>query len=95
MNSKIQPLLLCSRSTGDVEVICEDLSERTALDTGQARAIVLAFKNNLALIQGPPGIGKSYVGIQIAKCLLPNRTALELGPIFCVLGFFPDCSHPI
>lgn len=68
----------------DFKVMCEQLSERTTLDMGQARAMILAFKNNLALIQGPPGTGKSYVGIQIAKCLLANRTALHLGPVLCV-----------
>ena len=65
-------------------VMCEELSKRTTLDMGQARAMVSAFKNQLALIQGPPGTGKSYVGIQIAKCLLANQTRLRLGPILCV-----------
>lgn len=42
----------------DYEAMCEHLSERTTLDMGQARAMVSAFQNHLALIQGPPGTGK-------------------------------------
>ncbi|KAL4785910.1 hypothetical protein BJX76DRAFT_366539 [Aspergillus varians] len=68
----------------DPNVMSEELSKRTTLDIGQARAMVLAFRSHLALIQGPPGTGKSYVGIQIAKCLLANQTRLNLGPILCV-----------
>lgn len=68
----------------DFNVMCEQVSQRTTLDMGQARAIVSALKNRLALIQGPPGTGKSYVGIQTAKCLLANQSWQDLGPILCV-----------
>lgn len=68
----------------DPRTLSTYLSETTTLDSGQATAMISALRHEVALIQGPPGTGKSYVGIQIAKCLLNNRDALDLGPILCV-----------
>ncbi|KAI9037333.1 uncharacterized protein KD926_000620 [Aspergillus affinis] len=65
-------------------ILCDELSKKTTLDMGQARAMISAFQNSLALIQGPPGTGKSYLGIQIAKCILANQDQLQLEPILCV-----------
>lgn len=82
VNEESTPLIFSVEQ--DFNAMCNQLSRRTTLDMGQARAMISAFQNHLALIQGPPGTGKSYVGIQIAKCLLANQTRLALGPILCV-----------
>jgi phosphate starvation-inducible protein PhoH len=68
----------------DPHMLSTRLSEVTTLDTGQATAIISALRHEIALIQGPPGTRKSYVGIQIARVLLNNRDLLGLGPILCV-----------
>lgn len=33
---------------------------------------------------GPPGTGKTYLGVQLVKALLHNKHALDLEPIICV-----------
>ncbi|KAF3937521.1 hypothetical protein ABW19_dt0208308 [Dactylella cylindrospora] len=68
----------------DPQNLAQTLSSRTTLDYGQAEAFVAAFRNELALIQGPPGCGKSYIGIKIVSCILNNRSLLNPGPIICV-----------
>lgn len=34
--------------------------------------------------KGPPGTGKTYLGVQLVKVLLHNKKSLGLGPIICV-----------
>ena len=60
------------------------LRERSTLDAAQLLSTVNALRSSIALIQGPPGTGKSYTGVAIAKTLLKNRKAAQLGPIICV-----------
>lgn len=43
------------------------------MDDSQRIAYSSALKNEFVLIHGPPGTGKTYVGLQIAKDLLQNR----------------------
>ena len=54
------------------------------LNEAQQFAVIQALSIGLALVQGPPGIGKSYTGVAIIKALLHNRKAADLGPIICV-----------
>ncbi|KAF3915965.1 hypothetical protein AA313_de0207269 [Arthrobotrys entomopaga] len=68
----------------DEKSLTEDLAHRSTLDHGQAKAMISAFKNEVALIQGPPGCGKSYVGVKMVNALLSNKTRLGLGPILCI-----------
>ena len=60
------------------------LRERSTLDAAQRLSTINALRSGIALIQGPPGTGKSYTGVAIAKTLLKNRKAAQLGPIICV-----------
>lgn len=57
------------------------LESRTALDQGQCEAIITALTHEFALIRGPPGTGKSYIGLQLVKALLENKSKAQLGPI--------------
>ncbi|KAK6528856.1 hypothetical protein TWF694_004090 [Orbilia ellipsospora] len=68
----------------DEKRLTEDLARRSTLDHGQAKAMISAFKNEVALIQGPPGCGKSYIGVKMVHTLLKNRDRLDLGPILCI-----------
>jgi len=56
----------------------------TPLDKGQCEALIAALTREFVLIQGPPGTGKSYVGTQILRILVANKTAAKLGPIIVV-----------
>ena len=62
----------------------DTLTARTSLDDAQALALVNGLSRSLALCQGPPGIGKSYIAVQLVKVLLECRERAELGPIICV-----------
>ena len=49
------------------------LKRETALDSGQATALRNSLMRELALTQGPPGCGKTYLGVQLAQTLLQSR----------------------
>ncbi len=52
----------------------------TPLDSSQEKAIKRALKQRVALIQGPPGCGKTFIGIQLVQ-LLFSITTLPSSPI--------------
>ncbi|KAK6332445.1 hypothetical protein TWF696_003159 [Orbilia brochopaga] len=66
------------------DVMVKNLAERSPLDHGQAKALVSAFSHEISLTQGPPGCGKSYVGVKMVVGLLANKASLGLGPILCI-----------
>ncbi|XP_052804207.1 NFX1-type zinc finger-containing protein 1-like isoform X1 [Mya arenaria] len=43
------------------------------MDVDQGRAFTNALTKELSIIQGPPGCGKTYVGLKIAEVLLDNN----------------------
>ncbi|KAK7497641.1 hypothetical protein BaRGS_00011036, partial [Batillaria attramentaria] len=47
--------------------------EETKFDESQYKAVQTALTKELAIIHGPPGTGKTYVGLKVAKVLLENR----------------------
>lgn len=57
------------------------LQQGTTLDHGQYEALFAALTREYALIQGPPGTDKSYVGVQLVRVLLENKKKADLGPI--------------
>ncbi|KAJ5390631.1 uncharacterized protein N7496_001699 [Penicillium cataractarum] len=70
----------------DQPVDFQVLSENSSLDKSQGKTLVHCLQRKLALIQGPPGIGKSYTGIALIKVLLANSRHQKAspGPIICV-----------
>jgi hypothetical protein len=60
------------------------LESQTSLDQGQCEAIITALTHEFALVRGPPGTGKSYIGLQLVKALLENKAKAQLGPIIVV-----------
>ncbi|EXJ83035.1 hypothetical protein A1O3_06852 [Capronia epimyces CBS 606.96] len=49
------------------------LKQETSLDDGQVTALRDCLTREFALTQGPPGCGKTYLGVQLAKTLLESR----------------------
>ncbi|PKY47020.1 P-loop containing nucleoside triphosphate hydrolase protein [Rhizophagus irregularis] len=55
------------------------------LDETQAQALIFALTREIALIEGPPGTGKTVVGIQIMKVLLAKENRKTgIGPILTI-----------
>ena len=45
-------------------------SENSVFDASQERAVKECLKNRIGIIQGPPGCGKTFIGIQMLRLLL-------------------------
>ncbi|OHE98508.1 hypothetical protein CORC01_06129 [Colletotrichum orchidophilum] len=54
------------------------------LDLPFQEAILNSLSTSFAMIQGPPGTGRSYTGEALIKVLLANESKAKLGPILCV-----------
>lgn len=88
----LQPLTGRSDSLFTLRDLCTDklaetllhLAHHTTLDAGQARALLCSLTRELAFTQGPPGCGKTYLGIALARVLLASRPAESKRPILVV-----------
>lgn len=76
------PIMTTSITTGlelvkrslELDPSCElrellELPHSTQLDLSQARSLMTALTQDLAIVQGPPGTGKSFLGALVAKAL--------------------------
>ncbi|KAL1846495.1 hypothetical protein VTK73DRAFT_279 [Phialemonium thermophilum] len=84
-----QPPLWFRPGDADLDAHVRRLVDSSSLDPSQARAVLESLSRELALIEGPPGTGKSYTGEAIIKTLLAtnrnrNGTEAGLGPILLV-----------
>ncbi|KAF9309324.1 hypothetical protein BG003_009881, partial [Podila horticola] len=64
------------------------LQTHSMLDDTQAKALVDTLCREVALINGPPGTGKTWIGIALMQVLLANKAQSECGPILCI--FYTD-----
>ncbi|KAG0248234.1 hypothetical protein BG011_000303, partial [Mortierella polycephala] len=56
----------------------------STLDDTQATALVETLCREVALISGPPGTGKTRIGVDLMQVLLHNKDAMNCGPIVCI-----------
>ncbi|GJJ72575.1 hypothetical protein EMPS_04933 [Entomortierella parvispora] len=56
----------------------------STLDQTQAIALVDTLCREVALINGPPGTGKTWIGVALMQVLLANKKKSEIGPILCI-----------
>ncbi len=61
-----------------MRIICE------GLDEAQKEAFLYAMNHRLSIIQGPPGCGKTFLGVKIVEALLKWKL---LGPILVRIDF--------
>ncbi|GBB88735.1 hypothetical protein RclHR1_15310002 [Rhizophagus clarus] len=55
------------------------------LDETQAKALISSLTREIALVEGPPGTGKTVVGVQIMKVLLAKENRkTKIGPILTI-----------
>ncbi|KAG0297679.1 hypothetical protein BGZ96_005343 [Linnemannia gamsii] len=62
----------------------EMLRAHSTLDNTQASALVETLCREIALIKGPPGTGKTKIGVDLMRVLLHNKAAMNCGPILCI-----------
>ncbi|CAF4356443.1 unnamed protein product [Rotaria sp. Silwood2] len=67
----------CNEFDGSLSNV-KDLStwpnaQQLGLDESQYKALQLAMTKSVALIQGPPGCGKTYLGVRLAELFYHNR----------------------
>ncbi|KAK5169192.1 uncharacterized protein LTR77_006501 [Saxophila tyrrhenica] len=79
-----RPLFLAV--TDEAGEAASELARSSSLDPGQASAVVSCLSRSVALVQGPPGTGQSYTGVQLIRVSLANKKATGIGPILV-------CTH--
>ncbi|KAF9433981.1 hypothetical protein BGZ76_008735 [Entomortierella beljakovae] len=60
------------------------LQQHSTLDNTQAVALVETLCREVAIISGPPGTGKTKIGVDLMRVLLHNRKEMNCGPILCI-----------
>ena len=92
--------ILTRVNVSDVEhskTLLHSVQDHIILDRSQIDAFVCGLLHQVGLIQGPPGCGKTYIGLQIVRALLRNSArhgfgiwhagkaaSPKLGPILCI-----------
>ncbi|CAG8676728.1 2955_t:CDS:2, partial [Acaulospora colombiana] len=86
LNDKNQKLYLKTGDTRSEDNAVRILKDHSKLDETQSQALVSALTREIALIEGPPGTGKSYIGVQILRVLLAekNNRSSKMGPILTI-----------
>ncbi|KAF9364076.1 hypothetical protein BGX34_002578 [Mortierella sp. NVP85] len=77
-------LELDATNPASAEMVVKALQECESLDDTQSRALVDALCREVALISGPPGTGKTRIGVELMRVLLDNVDSIGDGPILCI-----------
>jgi hypothetical protein len=68
-------------ATGIVKEAAYELTEESTPDRGQAEAVISCLSRSFAVVQGSPGTGKSYTGVQLIRISLAYKAATKIEPI--------------
>ncbi|KAG0380217.1 hypothetical protein BGX24_009554 [Mortierella sp. AD032] len=79
-----QPCLLDVADKQSVVRTTAMLRAYSTLDVTQASALVETLSREVALIKGPPGTGKTKIGVDLMRVLLHNKAIMNCGPILCI-----------
>ncbi|CAB4477601.1 unnamed protein product [Rhizophagus irregularis] len=79
-----QNLTLNVANTHTYDDVAKKINAYSILDESQAKAVISALTREIALIEGPPGTGKTVVGIEIMKVLLAENNRANIGPILTI-----------
>ncbi|CAG8648533.1 16749_t:CDS:2, partial [Funneliformis mosseae] len=76
---------LYTRATNNYDEVAKKINESCKLDETQANAFISALTREIALIEGPPGTGKTVVSIEIMKVLFAKEIEKQkIGPILTI-----------
>ena len=59
--------------------LINELKETTNLDMGQLKTLHALLDNQIVLVQGPPGSGKTFIGVKIVELLIKLSQSIALG----------------
>ncbi|GES84016.1 P-loop containing nucleoside triphosphate hydrolase protein [Rhizophagus clarus] len=82
--NKKQNLKLNVANAHTYNEVAEKVNKYSKLDKSQAEALISALTREIALIEGPPGTGKTVVGVEIMKVLLAKKNRIDVGPILTI-----------
>ncbi|CAI2168909.1 11576_t:CDS:10 [Funneliformis geosporum] len=83
--NKKRNLKLNVANTSGYDEVAKKINDHSKLDETQAKALISALTREIALIEGPPGTGKTVVGVEIMKVLLAKENRkTNLGPILTI-----------
>ncbi|KAG0019054.1 hypothetical protein BGZ82_000269 [Podila clonocystis] len=71
-------------NTSSIKHAIETLQNYSTMDGTQANALVETLCREVALIHGPPGTGKTWIGAALMQVLLANSAQSECGPVLYV-----------
>ena len=77
---KKAPIVLKVQNKHSYKETIKQLVDSGQLDDTQAKAAVASLTREIALIEGPPGTGKTYLGVHVVKVL----AQISLGPILTI-----------
>ncbi|KAF9157254.1 hypothetical protein BGX20_004037, partial [Mortierella sp. AD010] len=60
------------------------LHAHSTSDDTQSQALVNSLCREVALISGPPGTGKTKIGVDLVRVLVHNAARMQCGPILCI-----------
>ncbi|KAF9139293.1 hypothetical protein BGX30_008146 [Mortierella sp. GBA39] len=60
------------------------LRAHSSLDDTQSQALVDSLCREVALVRGPPGTGKTKIGVDLVRVLVQNSERSNFGPILCI-----------
>ncbi|CAG8550528.1 6058_t:CDS:10 [Dentiscutata erythropus] len=84
LEDKTKQLSLNVVDTSSHKTVIQNLKELSRLDESQAQSLVYSLCREIALIEGPPGTGKTFVGVELMRVLLANRKTTNIGPILTI-----------
>ncbi|CAG8719623.1 4995_t:CDS:10, partial [Gigaspora margarita] len=84
LNDKNKRLFLNVADRFSHENVIRNLQKSSKLDNTQAKSLVYSLCREVALIEGPPGTGKTFVGVEIMKVLMANKKYTNIGPILTI-----------
>ncbi|GBC28104.1 uncharacterized protein OCT59_008525 [Rhizophagus irregularis] len=83
--NKEQSLKLNVADASTHDEVAINVANYSKLDETQAKALIFALTREIALIEGPPGTGKTVVGVEIMKVLLAKENRrTQIGPILTI-----------
>ncbi|GAA5934053.1 uncharacterized protein JCM15063_000542 [Sporobolomyces koalae] len=71
-------LLLNIQDQDSIDSVRQTLTESSRLDPSQVGALIDCLSREVALVRGPPGTGKSWLGVELIRTLLASKVGKVL-----------------